>query len=230
MNPDDERGRAVRLLQAMERGGTSAMDAAVLAESIDPVLFYAVVSFLRAVHRASDPAAGGILERVVKLTSASPALIRRYREGDQDAIARWFESEYAYTDFRGRGDDFAEFVCGRPDADLALNAKAIRRRFRPDVVALVVSATGTPCAWRTAYERFSPFGLTHVVFTHWDEHQPWWDAAAFSHRHAIPLAFRTHGFEPFGEIDPFTATDLRSGLADHVTRSVGGEVGGEKRQ
>ena len=32
------------------------------------------------------------------------------REGDQDAIARWFESEYTYTDFRGRGEDMIDVL------------------------------------------------------------------------------------------------------------------------
>ena len=36
------------------------------------------------------------------MTSAVPALVRKHREGAEDPVTQWFESEYAYTDFRGR--------------------------------------------------------------------------------------------------------------------------------
>jgi len=116
MNVSREREEAKRLLRALENGGTSAMDAAVLAEDVDPVLLYVVVSFLRAAHPASDPAARGILERVVRLTSASPALVKRHREGERDPISRWLESEYDYGSFRGRGDELIDLVVDKLDS------------------------------------------------------------------------------------------------------------------
>ena len=65
---------------------------------------------LRAVHPVSDPAANAILERVVRLTSGSPALIGKHREGERDPISRWFESEHGYGDFRGRGSQLIELI------------------------------------------------------------------------------------------------------------------------
>ena len=52
----------------------------------------------------------GVLERVVRMTSASAAVIRRHKEGEQDPVSRWFESEYSYADFRGRGHDLVETI------------------------------------------------------------------------------------------------------------------------
>jgi hypothetical protein len=46
----------------------------------------------------------------VKLTSGSPAVIRKYREGGQDPVSAWFESEHPYADFRGRGREMIELV------------------------------------------------------------------------------------------------------------------------
>ncbi len=119
-----------------------------------------------------------------------------------------------------KGEILAEFVCGRAYTNLERPAKIIRRALKPKVVALVLNATGTPHTWKAACDRFAPFGLTHVAFTHWDECQPWWEATAFSRQQAILLSYRVSGFEPIGEIDPFTTSELRSGLAGHVTRSI----------
>lgn len=110
MSAAQERRDAIELLHALENGVPSASSAVAAAERIDPVLVYAIVSYLRAVHRASDPAASPILERVVKLTSASPAVLRKHRDGESDPVSRWFESEYEYRDFRGRGEDLIELL------------------------------------------------------------------------------------------------------------------------
>lgn len=134
------------------------------------------------------------------------------------------EFEKGRLDFgRGnrKGEILAEFVCGRAYTNLERQAKIIRRALKPQVVALVLNATGAPHTWKAACDRFAPFGLTHVAFTHWDECRPWWDVTAFSRQQAILLSYRVSGFEPIGEIDPFTTSELRSGLAGHVARTIG---------
>lgn len=110
MGASDERGDALRLIEGLEGGRMTATDAAALAERLDPVLVYVAVSYLRAIHPASDPVAGAVLERVARMTAAGPALVRRHREGERDPIARWFESEYAYRDFRGRAPDLVDLI------------------------------------------------------------------------------------------------------------------------
>lgn len=102
MTAAEDRSRALRLLEGLENGNLTPMNAGVLAEDLDPVLVHAIVNYLRAIHPAGDPAATAVLERVVKMTSAVPALVAKHREGAEDPITTWFESEYAYTDFRGR--------------------------------------------------------------------------------------------------------------------------------
>ena len=97
--------RAQRLLAGLENGSLSTQDAIFLAEELDPVLIHALVSFLRAVYPASDPAATSVLQRVVQLMSGSPTVVRLHAEGALDPVSRWFESEYEYDAFRGRGPD-----------------------------------------------------------------------------------------------------------------------------
>jgi hypothetical protein len=111
----DERKDALRLLAGLENGGLSATDARLLAEELDPVLVYVIVTFLRAVYPASDPAATSVLERVVRMTTKSPGLIRRHKEGERDPVSRWFESEYDYRDYKGRGPELVSLVADKLD-------------------------------------------------------------------------------------------------------------------
>jgi len=113
---NEEKNDALRLLTGLDNGGLSATDAVFLAEELDPVLIYIVVTFLRAVYPAADPAATSVLERVVQMTSKSPALIRKHKEGEQDPVSRWFESEYDYRDYKGRGPELVELIADKLDS------------------------------------------------------------------------------------------------------------------
>ena len=107
----NEEGRAaMRLLAGLENGGLSTADAAILAEDLDPVLVYAIVTFLRAVYPVSDPAASSVLDRVVRMSSRSRSLVRKHRQGESDPVSRWFEENHDYRDFRGRGPDLIELL------------------------------------------------------------------------------------------------------------------------
>lgn len=110
MTTSTDRNRALRLLRGLDEGGMDVSEGRALAEELDPVLVYAIVRFLRDVYPASDPAASPVLERVVQLTSAYPALVAKSREGEQDPVSRWFSSEYSFRDFRGRGTELIELI------------------------------------------------------------------------------------------------------------------------
>jgi len=116
MDAIDEKREALRLLDGLENGGMPANEAAILAEDLDPVLVFVIVNYLREIHPASDPAAGPVLERVVGMTSVSPAVILRHKEGEEDPVSRWFESEYSYADFRGRGNELVELIVDKIDS------------------------------------------------------------------------------------------------------------------
>ena len=78
----------------------AASEAAIIAEDLDPVLVYFIVRFLRSVYPASSPAAHAVLERVVALTSAYPAIVRKSKEGEDDPVSR----------YRGRGAELIEMI------------------------------------------------------------------------------------------------------------------------
>ncbi len=116
MSMSDEKRDALRVLAGLENGTLPPGQAAIVAQDLDPVLIYVIVAFLRAVHPASDPAASSVLERVVRLMSSGPALVRKHAEGERDPVSRWFESEYGYGDFRGRGPELIELIVDKLDS------------------------------------------------------------------------------------------------------------------
>ena len=110
MSTSTDRNQALRPLRGLDGGGIDATEARILAEELDPVLVYVVVRYLREIYPASDPAASPVLERVVGLTSAYPAIVEKSREGEQDPVSEWFTSEYSFRDFRGRGPELIELI------------------------------------------------------------------------------------------------------------------------
>jgi hypothetical protein len=110
MTTSTDKNRALRLLHGLDEGGMDVSEARALAEELDPVLVYVIVRFLREVYPASDPAASPVLERVVQLTSAYPALVAKSGEGEKDPVSQWFSSEYSFRDFRRRGDELIDLI------------------------------------------------------------------------------------------------------------------------
>lgn len=116
MSTLDEKREALRLLDGLENGGMAADDASSIAQDLDPVLVHVIVKFLREAYPASDPVATSVLERVVNMNAAWSGLVAKCREGEQDPISEWFESEYSYRDFRGRGGEMIELIVDKLDS------------------------------------------------------------------------------------------------------------------
>ena len=98
-----DRDAALRLLGGLEGGGLPAADGRFIAERLDPVLVHFVVRYLRESYPASHPAATAVLERLVKLTAAYPGIVAQSKQGEEDPVTSWFESEHSFAEFRGRG-------------------------------------------------------------------------------------------------------------------------------
>jgi hypothetical protein len=105
-----DKRQALRLLTGLENGGVTAADAFVIAETLDPVLVYLIVRYLRESYPASDPAATSVLERVVTLTAAHPGFVEICRAGEHDPVSRWFEEDHEFRSFRGRASELIELI------------------------------------------------------------------------------------------------------------------------
>ncbi len=110
MNTTTDKREALRLLTGLENGGMTTADALVLAQTLDPVLVYLIVRYLRESYPASNPAATSVLERVVALTSKHAAFVKKCRDGEQDPVSQWFEAEHSPGSFRGRGSEFIDVI------------------------------------------------------------------------------------------------------------------------
>lgn len=110
MSDSTDRNQAARLLRGLEDGGLAVGEARILAQDLDAVLVHVILRYLRSVYPASDPAASAVLDRAVRLTSSDPAIVRKAREGEQDPVSRWFDSEYTFAEFRGRGQDLIDLI------------------------------------------------------------------------------------------------------------------------
>jgi len=116
-------------------------------------------------------------------------------------------------------DLFIEYTPAQGEYDLERSAKAIVKATNPDVIVLTVSATETDVHWARAAERFAAFRPTHLTVTRWDDDQPWWRVAGFAKTYRLAPAYRTCGIDLFDEIDPFTESDVRTGLIEESTRA-----------
>jgi len=105
-----DKNTALRLLRGLENGGMNAEDARSLAETLDPVLVYVIVQYLREVYPASNPAATAVLDRVVALTLAWSDLVAKSKQGELDVVSRWFASQYSFAEFRDRGTHLVELI------------------------------------------------------------------------------------------------------------------------
>ena len=116
MSATIDKSEAVRLLQGLEAGGLATADACIIAETLDPVLIHVIVKYLRESYPASNPAATPVLDRVVTLTSAYPAIVEKAKEGEQDSVSAWFEDEYTFEQFRGKGRELVEMIADKLDS------------------------------------------------------------------------------------------------------------------
>jgi hypothetical protein len=122
---------------------------------------------------------------------------------------------------RKKGADLlVELVPPKPSDDLEKLARAVRRSLAPDAVVQVLSATASAAAWRRECDRFSVFRPTHLLISHWDELQPWWDVFQAARNAGLLPSYRISGIDPIDGIEPFTPTDLRAGIAEHLSLEI----------
>lgn len=104
---EHERASALRILQGIEQGLLSTADCYNLVEEADPTLVYLIITWLRARYR-SDPAAEGVIGRIVVLCEAYPAVTEIVRQGKEDSVVEWFEDGYSYRTLEA--EEFLELV------------------------------------------------------------------------------------------------------------------------
>lgn len=102
-----EEREARRVLDAIELGSTSIADCFALLEQSDPTFVYLLFSWLRN-RFANDPAAVGVIGRIVEICQRYPGVTRMMKQGEADSLAKWFEDTYEYRDLSA--DAFVRIV------------------------------------------------------------------------------------------------------------------------
>ena len=104
---ESEQQAAKRLLSGVEDGRVNTSELASLVDDADPALVYLIFTWLRERYR-NDPAADGVIGRLVTLSNAYAAVPRKVKEGESDPIARWFEDTYSYRELGS--DEFIALI------------------------------------------------------------------------------------------------------------------------
>ena len=93
---EQQQREALRILEGIEEGTSSAADSSELVEAADPALIYLMFTWLRkryADHSNSDAVIGRLVE-----VSNRGAVAKMMKEGQADPISRWFEETYNYRE------------------------------------------------------------------------------------------------------------------------------------
>lgn len=101
---DLEKRQALRILEGIEQGSSSAAESFQLIDDADPTLVYFIFTWLRERY-AKHPAAEGVIGRIVEICSEHPSVTRQVEAGKTDAVVTWFEETYRYREL-----DSKEFV------------------------------------------------------------------------------------------------------------------------
>lgn len=104
---EHEQREARRFLDGIERGTMTPSEAWTWIREADPTLVYFLVTWLRARY-ANDPAAEGVVGRIIAIFQAHPEATRIMKAGEEDALVEWFETEYGYRDLGA--DEFVRLI------------------------------------------------------------------------------------------------------------------------
>ena len=107
MSYEHEQREARRILEGIENGSMTASESWTLIDQADPTLVYFIITWLRARY-AHDPAAEGVMGRIIAIIEAHPEVTRIMKTGGDDSLVEWFEDIYQYRDLSS--DEFIQIV------------------------------------------------------------------------------------------------------------------------
>jgi len=99
---------ALRILEGIENGTATAAQSSTLIDDADPALVYLILTWIRTRYGASHAASEAVIGRLVELTERYPAVAKKMKEGQADALVEWFEDAYSYRELDAKA--FIELV------------------------------------------------------------------------------------------------------------------------
>lgn len=102
----------LRFIVGIENGTSDHEKLAKLAGTLDPVLIFFALRYIREKYPVGDPRGSGVTERLVELTTNHPQLIKASKKGATDSLVEWFDDTYTlrtyFTDLEGFADLIVE--------------------------------------------------------------------------------------------------------------------------
>jgi hypothetical protein len=97
-------------VDAIENGTATAASIYKTASELDPVSLYFVFRYIRETYTPNNPAATGVMERMVELTRTYDDLVKRAKSGEKDSIREWFDDTYRMKDFSNKPHELMELI------------------------------------------------------------------------------------------------------------------------
>jgi hypothetical protein len=91
---------ALRILEGIEEGTTSAADSLALVEGGDPALIYLIVTWLRQKYM-DHPNSDAVIGRLLAISDRGE-VAKKMKEGQADSIVQWFEDSYSYRELSSK--------------------------------------------------------------------------------------------------------------------------------
>jgi len=103
-------------IMGIENGTSDHEKLSKLAESLDPVLIYFALRYIREKYPPGDPRGSGVTERLVELTSKHPDLIKASKKGESDSLVEWFNDTYTLRSYFADPDGYADIIVEKFDS------------------------------------------------------------------------------------------------------------------
>jgi hypothetical protein len=97
-------------LDAIENGTANAATIYKTASELDPVTVYFIFRYIREIYTPNNPAATGVMERMVELTKTYDDLVKMAKKAEKDPIREWFDDTYRVKEFQGRSHELMELI------------------------------------------------------------------------------------------------------------------------
>jgi hypothetical protein len=98
------------VLNALENGTSNSAEIYKTAATLDPVCIHFIFRYMREKFSPDHPAASGVQERMVNLTSTYDDLVKMSKKGEKDPIREWFDDTYRVREYLSRPNELLEMI------------------------------------------------------------------------------------------------------------------------
>lgn len=99
-----------RFLVGLESGNLPSSDLYAISETLDPILVYFVIKYLRKTYRAGTPEAEGVAERIYELSNTYDEVLKAVKNGEKDSLNEWFDDDFNPSQYRDNTEQLIDIL------------------------------------------------------------------------------------------------------------------------